>query len=160
MLRSFHSLPEDSRIWIFQSNQFLSPQQINSINFELNRLLGSWISHQESLHAGFIILHDLFVIIGLDQNQTASGCSIDAMMHAVQRIEKKIGGTLLDRTHVAFQSNGKIRIVQLNEFQELIKKNEINQSTQVFNNLISSKKELLTHWKVSIEKSWHNRYLT
>lgn len=160
MLVSFDSLSEDSRIWIFQSNQFLNPKHIGSIALELNQFLKSWCSHQVSLYAGFTILYDLFVVIGLDQNQTASGCSIDAMMHTIQQMEEKLEIELLNRTNVSFQLNGKIQIVQLNEFQDLINRDTLNQSTQVFNNLISSKKELKTDWKVPVEKSWHKRYLT
>ncbi|MCY3998862.1 MAG: ABC transporter ATPase [Flavobacteriaceae bacterium] len=159
MLVSFDSLSEDSRIWIFQSNQFLSSKQMDTITFELNRFLKQWVSHQVSLSAGFTIINNLFVIIGLDHNQTTSGCSIDAMMHAIQAIEKRMDLQLLNRTNVAFQINGKIQMIGLNEFQDLINRKSINRSTVVFNNMVSTIKELKTNWKVPLENSWHKRYL-
>ncbi len=159
MLVSFDSLSEDSRIWIFQSNQFLNSKHMDNITVELNQFLKQWVSHQVSLWAGFTIIHKLFVIIGLDHHQTISGCSIDAMMHAIQGIEKRISIQLLNRTDVAIQINGKIQIIRWNEFQDLIHRKSITRSTLVFNNLVSTIKELKTNWKIPLENSWHKRYL-
>jgi hypothetical protein len=47
----------------------------------------------------------------------------------------------------------------MSDFKEFIKSNKITSETIVFNNMISTKEELETQWEVSVNNSWHKRFL-
>jgi len=63
----FDQLPDDSRIWIFQSDRLLSEEDIEAINPILNYFISDWTAHQQTLRASFTFLHNqphsLFYII-------------------------------------------------------------------------------------------------
>jgi len=48
MYVSFDQLPDDSRIWIFQSDRLLSEEEIESINPILNFFISDWTAHQQT----------------------------------------------------------------------------------------------------------------
>jgi len=41
----------------------------------------------------------------------------------------------------------------------LIKMGKVNAETLVYNNLVTVKKELDTHWEIPLKNSWQKRYL-
>ena len=82
MLIDFESLPDNSRIWIYQCNRSFSPEELEEITAGLNTFLTQWTAHGSDLKAGFEIKYKRFIIIGLDQAEaSASGCSIDAVSY-------------------------------------------------------------------------------
>jgi len=52
-----------------------------------------------------------------------------------------------------------INIVKMSDFKEFTKSNKITSETIVFNNMISTIEELETKWEVSVNNSWHKRFL-
>ncbi len=49
-------------------------------------------------------------MIGLDQPQTATGCSIDASVHFIQQLEKTYQVDLLDKLNVSYKQGEFIRL--------------------------------------------------
>ena len=90
MLVNFQDLPETSRVWIYQCNRSFSDIENNEISQKMSEFLTSWTAHGADLKAGFEIKYKRFIVIGLDQNlQTATGCSIDASVHFIQKLESQ-----------------------------------------------------------------------
>ena len=159
MVVSFDSLSDESKIWIFQSNQVLRSAQIKILDESIKVFLDQWTSHQSTLYTAYTIRYNLFLIIGVDRSQNVSGCSIDALMREIQRLEREYHLVLLNRMNVAFVSKGKLKIADLTRFREFIDQGIVTKKTTVFNNMIIHKKNLQSNWQVPLENSWHKRYL-
>ncbi len=157
---AFKELPETSRIWVYQANRNFSEQELDEINELLPQFLTQWTAHGASLHAGYEIKYNRFIVIGLDQSlASASGCSIDASVHFIQGLEKRYGVELLDRMNVSFKQGDYITYKSMADFKKMAKARAINEKTIVFNNLVANKQEYLEHWEVPASESWHGRFI-
>ncbi len=160
MLINFDELPENSRIWIYQSNRKLSDSEILSIETKIITFLNSWTAHGKNLEAGYEIKYNRFIVFGLNQeNASASGCSIDASVNFIQKIEKDFGLDLMDKMNVTYYNGKFIAHKSLIDFKKMAKAKSISKNTIVFNNLVNTKIDYLENWKVPAKDSWHGRFL-
>ena len=160
MLIDFESLPDNSRIWIYQCNRSFSPEELAEITAGLNTFLTQWTAHGSDLKAGFEIKYNRFIIIGLDQAEaSASGCYIDASVHYIQNLEQQFKIDLLDKMNVSYKQGEFIAYKTLKDFKKMAKQRAISKNTVVFNNLVATKQEYLENWEVPASESWHARFL-
>lgn len=160
MLADFNTLPDDSRVWIYQANRSFSEQELLEIQNDLNAFLENWTAHGKDLKAGFEIKYNRFLVIALDQSgQSATGCSIDASVHFIQQLEKKYKVELLDKMNVSFKQGEFIAYKTLLDFKAMAMQKSISKNTIVFNNLVATKGEYLEHWEVPASESWHARFV-
>lgn len=157
-----NKLPLDSKIFIFQADRFLTPADIELIDNKMNRFLPTWATHGEELTADFCVKHNLFLIVGNDEGKVAtSGCSKDSLTRVIQGIGNAIGVDFFNRLNVSYQSDKEeLKIVDMAEFKALMQKDEIRQTTLVFNNLIETKGELEEKWLVAVKNSWHKNMIS
>jgi len=160
MLVEFKNLPDDSRIWVYQSSRKLSDPEVEIILPRLTEFLEQWTAHGSDLEAGFEIKYNRFIVIGLNQNSTsASGCSIDSSVRFIQTLEKEFEIDLLDKMNVTFYNGEFIAHKSLIDFRKMAKARSVSPNTVVFNNLVNTKAEYLENWEVPAKDSWHNRFL-
>ena len=160
MLVDFNTLPEASRIWIYQADRSFTPDELAEIQNEMNAFLKDWTAHGSNLQAGYEIRYKRFIIIALDQSlASASGCSIDASVHFIQRLEKKYDVQLLDKMNVSYKQGKYIAYKPLSDFKKMAKQNAVSKHTIVFNNLVNTKMEYEEHWEVPASDSWHGRFM-
>ena len=160
MLVSFESLPETSRIWIYQANRSFSPDELEEIRSGMDAFLQEWTAHGSNLKAGYEIRYKRFIVIGLDQTQaSASGCSIDASVRFIQHLEEKHGVLLLDKMNVSYKQGDHIAYKSLSDFKKMAKQKAVSGKTIVFNNLVNNKQEYGEHWEVPASESWHSRFM-
>ena len=160
MLVTFDSLPDTSRIWIYQSNRKISEQEEDEIRAAMDSFIKEWTAHGQSLQAGYEIRYNRFIIIALDQSHAAaSGCSIDASVHFIQALEKKYEIDLLDKMNVAFRQGEFITYKPLMDFKKMAKDRAISGETIVFNNLVTNIGEYKDFWEVAAKDSWHKRFV-
>lgn len=160
MITNFENLPDDSRIWVYQSNRKLSDAEVSAIFPKIEAFLENWTAHGSDLEAGFEIKYNRFIVLGLNQaNASASGCSIDASVHFIQSLEKELDIDLLDKMNVTFYSGEYIAHKSLSDFRKMAKAKSVSPNTVVFNNLVNTKAEYLENWEVPAKESWHNRFL-
>ena len=101
------------------------------------------------------------VVIGLDETQAgASGCSIDASVHCMQRLGQ-MGEPLVDylrRDQVLYRSAGKDawEHANLSNFWMSRKAGLVNDQTDVVNALCANKGEWETACYHPFHASWHN----
>ena len=89
MLVDFNTLPETSRIWIYQSSRSLNDTELEEIALKLNAFIENWTAHGSDLQSGYEIKYKRFIILGINQNlNQATGCSIDASVQFIQELEK------------------------------------------------------------------------
>jgi len=159
MVIDFKNLPDESRVWVYQSNRAFTNEEMLLIEAQLKSFVASWTHHGDALNAASLIKFNQFIVLGIDEKTTgASGCSIDASIFFIKQIETQFKVQLLDRMQTAFILEEEIQVVNLAEFTALVKLNTINEETLVFNNLVATKSEFDNLWKVPAKKSWHKRY--
>ena len=159
MISDFKTLSENSRIWIYQSNRSLTQQEKESISKLIEHFLNNWKSHGVSLNSGFEIKYNRFIVIAQDQNtQIATGCSIDSMVHFIQKLEKQYNISLLDKLNVSYKQGDYIAYKSLKDFKKMVKDGAVSKNTIVFNNLVQTKLEYTNYWEVPAFESWHARF--
>jgi hypothetical protein len=160
MLTDFHTLPETSRIWIYQANRSFTSEEQEEIRSEMDTFLKDWTAHGSNLQAGYEIRYKRFIVIALDQSQaSASGCSIDASVHFIQHLEKKYEVQLLDKMNVSYKQGEYIAYKPLADFKKMAKQKAVSKNTIVFNNLVNNKQEYEEYWEVPASESWHARFM-
>lgn len=160
MLVPFHSLPDSSRVWIYQANRSFSEQELQEINQKLEHFIQEWTAHGADLKASFEIKYNRFITIALDQElNAATGCSIDASVQFIQQLEKEYNVDLLDKMNVSYKQGEFIAYKPLVDFRKMARNKAVSPKTIVFNNLVNNKAEYLSDWEVPASESWHNRFL-
>jgi len=155
----FDTLPEDSRIWIYQSNRKFSDEEVAEIEIALKNFLDGWAAHGTALEASYQIKYNRFIIIAINQEaQAATGCSIDASVAFIQGLEQKYNVDLLDKMNVTFKLGDHIAHKPLIEFKKMAKEKAVSANTVVFNNLVNTVGEWQDFWEVPAGESWHSRF--
>lgn len=160
MLVEFNTLPDTSRVWIYQCSRSFTVDELREVKEELDDFIAEWTAHGSDLKAGYEIRYNRFIILALDQSLTsASGCSIDASVHFIQHLEKKYDVELLDKMNVSYKQGEYVAYKSLIDFKKMAKQKAVSPKTIVFNNLVANKGEYLEHWEVPASESWHSRFM-
>lgn len=159
MIVHFDALPQDARVWIYQSNREFSDREVVQISERIESFMANWKRHGDDLKTSYVIKYNQFIVLGVDENfNDVSGCSIDSSVHFIQETEKEFGVDLMNKMNTAFRIGENINIVSLADFQKFVKENKISPETIVFNNMVQSKAGFDSDWEVSANKSWHKRF--
>ena len=160
MLVEFNTLPDESRVWIFQASRSFSEEELQQLRKELDAFIADWTAHGSDLRAGYEIRYNRFIILALDQTlNAASGCSIDASVQFIQQLEKEYNVDLLDKMNVSYKQGDYIAYKPLSDFRKMAKDRAVSKNTIVFNNLVANKAEFEEHWEVPASESWHARFV-
>ncbi|WP_067147985.1 ABC transporter ATPase [Pseudotamlana agarivorans] len=160
MLVDFNSLPEESRVWIYQANRSFSEEELEEIQAKLNTFIENWTAHGSDLHAGYILKYKRFIVIGLDQSQAkATGCSVDSSVHFIQQLEKDYNVDLMDKMNVSYKQGEYVAHKTLTDFRKMAKDKAVSKNTIVFNNLVTTVAEFNESWEVPASESWHSRFV-
>lgn len=159
MYTPFESLPDESRIWIYQSNRKLSESEIEEIEKDITLFIENWAAHGTSLEASFLIKYNRFIILAVNQEvQHATGCSIDASVEFIQKLEQKYSIDLLDKMNVTYKQGEFLTHKSLLDFKRMAKEKAVSENTIVFNNLVNTIEEWKENWEVPASDSWHSRF--
>ena len=154
------TLPDHSRVWIYQSNRELSDSETSELRTAGKEFVQNWTSHGSDLLAAFDVIYNRFLVIYLDEkNAAASGCSIDSSVGFIRQTQEKYQIDLLDRLQIAFKDGEEVKTLPMAQFQAEMKSGNIDENTVVFNNLVKDKAEFDAKWEVAIKDSWHRQWL-
>lgn len=153
------TLPGHSRVWIYQASHFLKPEELAFAQGKIDEFVASWHAHGSPLSAEIKILHNLFIVIAVDETVAqASGCSIDKSVRLIKDLENELTIALTGRTTVAyFDKDNTIQLLHFNELREKVQQGTIDENLNMFNNLVSTLDDLRSHWVVAIKDSWLNK---
>lgn len=155
----FEDLPEDSKIWIYQSNRKFSDDEMTEIENELKPFIENWSAHGIGLQASYQLKYNRFIILAVNQEvQQATGCSIDSSVAFIQSLEQKYQVDLLDKMNVTFKNGEHIAHKSLIDFKRMAKEKAVTENTIVFNNLVNNIEEFNESWEVPASESWHSRF--
>jgi hypothetical protein len=159
MYTPFDTLPDESRIWIYQSNRKFSDDEVAEIEAGLQSFLEEWAAHGTSLEASGIVKYNRFIIIAVNQEtQQATGCSIDKSVEFIQSLEQKYQVDLLDKMNVTYKQGEHLTHKTLTDFKKMAKEKAVSANTIVFNNLVNTIEEWKENWEVPAGESWHSRF--
>ena len=159
MFIPFENLPEDSKIWIYQSNRKFSDDEMTEIENDLKPFIENWSAHGTSLEASYLLKYNRFIILAVNQEvQPATGCSIDSSVAFIQNLEQKHQVDLLDKMNVTFKNGEHIAHKSLIDFKRMAKEKAVTENTIVFNNLVNNIEEYNESWEVPAIDSWHSRF--
>lgn len=160
MYTPFESLPDHSRIWIYQSDRKFNSAEITIIFRELSAFTQEWSAHGVPLRSSFDIRLDQFIILAADENSTmASGCSIDDSVRKIKELGQKLDVDLFDRTMIPFKKEEEVITIPQHELKTKFQEGVWSSQTLLVNNLITTKGDLNTKWLVPSERTWLKRYL-
>lgn len=160
MFTEYKKLPQNSRVWVYQSDREFTQEEIEFISAKALLFIDNWTRHGDDLKGSFTIKYNQFLILGVDENfNNVSGCSIDASVRFIQELEKELELDLMDKMNVSFKDGDNINIVKLPEFQNFAKEQKVTAETVVFNNMVNTKEDFEKKWEVPANESWHARFL-
>lgn len=160
MFVPFETLPESSKVWIFQANRSFTDVEQEEIKQKLEAFIEQWTAHGANLKASYDFRYKRFIILALDQKMNAAtGCSIDESVRFIQQLEKEYNVDLLDKMNVSYKQGEFVAYKTLIDFRKMAKDKAVSPNTIVFNNLVNNKAEYLSDWEVPASESWHNRFL-
>jgi len=155
----FENLPDESKIWIYQSNRKFSDDEFAEIEAAIKPFIEKWSAHGNGLEASYQLKYNRFIILAVNQEgQAATGCSIDESVRFIQSLEQKYDVDLLDKMNVTFKLGEHIAHKPLAEFKKMAKEKAVSENTIVFNNLVNTVGEWNEYWEVPANESWHSRF--
>lgn len=155
----FDTLPEESKIWIYQSNRKFSDDEMTEIETDLKVFVENWAAHGTGLTASYLLKYNRFIILAVNQeDQMATGCSIDSSVAFIQSLEQKYQVDLLDKMNVTFKVGEHVAHKTLIDFKKMAKDKAVTGETIVFNNLVNNIAEFNESWETPADESWHSRF--
>lgn len=160
MFTPYNNLPDNSRVWIYQSDREFTTQEIELISEKAIAFINSWTRHGDNLKGSFTIKYNQFLVLAVDESFNAvSGCSIDSSVRFVQELEQELHLDLMNKMNITFKDDEHINLVKLSDFQRFAKEQKITPETIVFNNMVDTKQDFENNWEVPAKQSWHKRFL-
>ncbi len=157
----FSNLSPESRIWVYQSNRKLTSDEKDFIINKAELFLTEWTAHGHDLQAGVEIIHDQFIVIGVNEAVTeASGCSIDKSVNFIRKLGEAMNLDFLDRSVIALKQDLEIELVNFSEIKKMITDGLISSDSKIFNHAITTKSEMETSWEQPIKESWLKKYFS
>jgi hypothetical protein len=153
----FSSLPDDARIWIFASSAPLDPAAQRTLLDEVDAYLDDWRAHGEPLTCAREWRDERFLVIGVDQTAAgASGCSIDALFHILQRLQASLGVDLVGGGRVFWRdAGGSIHCAARADFARQGAEGSIDALTRVFDHTLTRAADYRAGFERDAQSSWH-----
>jgi len=155
-LTAFQGFAPNSRTWVYQSSRNLTDAEASELKQLASGFAAEWKSHGAPLKAAADVLYNRFLVMLVDEDAgSASGCSIDSSVAQIRSIQQKLNINLLDRMDLAFlNSEGSLETVHVNKISDAFEHGALTEESTVFNNMVISKTELETNWRIPLVKSW------
>lgn len=156
----FDALPAGSRVWVFAAPRPFDAAERDGLPALMDKVLGKWAIKQPGMRGCHALLEDRFLVVGADEGrEMLDGCSVDAMMSWVLRLERETGLRLVDRMTVHYRAaDGSVRSVSRPEFARLAAAGEVTDATHVFDTTVSRVDDLRAgRFELPARDAWHGR---
>lgn len=159
MFVPFESMPDSSRIWMYQSDRKFRPEEQKHIAEKLRAFCEGWNVHGNPIPTSFEILDEQFLVLAVDESVSgASGCSIDSSVRTLRQLEQDLQVDLTNSGKVSFKSaDGEIAVASALGIKSKVQAGEIQTETPVLNPLLQSKADLEQRW-IEARNSWLNKF--
>ena len=114
MFTQYKNLPQNSRVWIYQSDREFTAKEIEFISVRAEDFINQWTRHGDDLKGSFTFKYNQFLVLAVDESfNTVSGCSIDSSVRFIQALEKELQLELMNKMNVTFKDNEHINLVNI-----------------------------------------------
>jgi hypothetical protein len=159
MYVSFDEIAFEARVWVYQANRDLTAAEVSTITQTLKAALEGWAAHGEPLLASAKIFLNRFVVVAVDEAQASpSGCSIDKSTHWLREIGTQMGIDFFDRSVAYLDQSGHVQTIAISQAKAAVLEERILPETTVFDNLVATKAQWMSRWKVRAEDTWLKRF--
>ena len=150
----------DYRVIIYPASRPFTAKESKVITEKLYDFLSSWAAHGKPLSSSFKIEKNQFIVVCVDEEQeAASGCSIDALGGVMREIDQEYQLGLFDRMKASYVENGEIKTVKLQDFRNGLKSGEISHDIEVFDFSKNSYIAFLSDFLLPLRRSWAGIYI-
>ncbi|WP_342084600.1 hypothetical protein [Dyadobacter sp. OTU695] len=157
----FSDIDFQARVWVYQANRELTPQETGIITETLKASLDTWEAHGKPLTASGKIFEHRFIVIAVDErDELPSGCSIDKSVHWLQEIGQRMNIDFFDRSLAFLDDNGHVQTIPVPKIKQAVINETILPNTTIFDNQVATKAQWMNRWKIPASNSWLNRYFT
>ena len=154
-MHQFDIMPPNAKTWVYASNRKLTFDEQNKIIAAANIFTSNWKSHGQTLKATFDILHDMFLVLMVDENiNPVGGCATDDSIHFIQEMEVGFDVKLFNRLQVELFHDNEIIITSKNDAARLYLENKILGNSVFFNKVVTNKQDFDNNFKTPFNKSW------
>lgn len=157
----FDNLPQNARVWVYQANRQLSDAEVAFIEEYLKPVVDDWTAHGTALLASAKVLHNRFLLIGLDESKyPASGCSIDSSTRWLKALGEKMNIDFFDRSQ-AYLEDGEIKTFSIFQAKKTVESGIISPDAVVFvNNGVNILSDIFGNWKTSAVNTYLKKYFS
>lgn len=149
------NLPENSKVWIYQSNRPFNEQEVLEINEQLLQFYQQWHVHGKSVSGWAGLMYNQFIVFVADEtNMIISGCSQDTTHRLLKSLEKQYQVQLFDRLTLTFLKDEKIEMLPFQQLDYALEKSFVSLDTLVFDNTVDELSQLSSKWLVPLKDSW------
>jgi hypothetical protein len=155
----FDELPGHARLWVFAAERDLSIDEQTQFLATVDGFLDGWEAHRHPLTSARDFRYGRFLFVAADEQAAGvSGCSIDALVREIKRLEATLGVRLVDHGPVLFRDDQGIVRMPRDEFAELARAGRVTPDTPVFDNTVTRVDDLRSgRWEGPASASWHGR---
>lgn len=153
----WEALAAEARVWVYAADRVLSEAEVQELAASMQAFTGGWQAHQVPLRAGWMLWGNRVLVVGVDEAvHAASGCSIDALTHAVQSLGAAFGVDWFNRMQVLHEDEeGKWVSTAMHAFWALRKAERVHDDIRVVNPLAKTKGEWVNAGVQVFRDSWH-----
>ena len=158
----FDSLPDEARAWVFGTDRALSAPETKRLLDVVDAYLVRWAAHGTPLASARDWRDDHFLTIAVDQRTAgASGCSIDALFHQLQELERALAVSIVGSGRIFWRDDrGIVQAIDRSMFGDLAGRGVVSRETPVFDPTVTT----LGAWRSAFERpardSWHAQLMT
>ncbi|MFN9311515.1 hypothetical protein [Gemmatimonas sp.] len=158
----FDALPDEARVWVFAAAAPITGAAAAMLLDAVDAHLREWRAHGVPLVCARAWRDDRFLAIGVDEAASnASGCSIDALFHALRALEAQLGTSMVGTGAVYWRdAQGRVASSSRPQFRTLAASGGVLQDTKVFDTTVMSAGAWRRDFEVSAQSSWHARFLS
>lgn len=152
------TLPDGSRVWVYAAQRPFTDAERHDLDALLVKVRDKWDVKQPGMRGCHAFVEDRFLVVGADESRgMLDGCSVDAMMSWVLRLEAQTGLRLVDRMTVHYRdAAGAVRSVPRGEFARLARDGVVGADTHVFDTTINRVEQWRAGaFEVPVSATWH-----
>jgi galactokinase/mevalonate kinase-like predicted kinase len=154
-----HLIPEHfaphSKVWLYQANRPLLMSEALQLEEITENFIEQWMSHGAKVEGYANLLFGRFLFfMSNEATEPVSGCSTDSMVRVVKELEQLLQLSFTDRTQLAFVKKDKIEAIPMQQLNYALEHKIIDAHTIYFNNMVSTKNDLLENWQQPVAHSW------
>lgn len=147
MYTTFDSLPDSSRVWIYQTNRSLTANETAFITQFLTEAISNWAAHGDALKASFSILHNRFVVLAADETyHQTSGCSLDTSSRWFKELTEQLAIDFFDRTQLYVNETEELKSFSPLQVKKEVEFGNLQASSLVFTHQVANLGFLRKNW--------------